>query len=776
MSTETVKTDETTPAVPAPFSPDTARRLVAVERVAYGAAGVVATVGPHLGSLWLNGGAIAVGAGTLWHLWNRTRGDDHGRLLTSCQRAMPVLGLSGAYTAALIAPGTSWWEYVVPLAAAGIAVAAAPLTRSRGIRHQAERLPAAVAEQAAVLAQAQPAAEQAPVDPYVDGLMRMWAASPLTGETRLTQVRQYSHTAPDFEGVIEAPAGHPVPASIDKRVVAAVYDVPVPAIELAEIPGSGPGYLAVRIAPTHTAQEAAREMTPDEAVKHVWAERVADRGGIAPGMHLVDHRLDDDRLVLLVEAEDGQMIRLPRLQITRALRPLGITDPELVMVESDGLARGVVTVYREHPLINIREATARDLTMGKDGRIALGLQHDGRPARWPLYDPELGALTDLIVGAMGSGKSVTLNTLIAAERISGVVSIVADAQNGMSLPEAQGRTYHFGAGIAAVGATLAAACAVGDYREQVSAANGWGGFKLGDPWTLFIITLDEINKILGAEADVPREYRKWVTGLIAHFQLTGRKFGGGIRFAGQSIHVTDLGDSEKIRANAKNGSVWLGRVNSTITQSMAGDMVTDGTEVTPIPRHFGSAAADVDAAWAGEETPPGPITAGRAWVLQGGRASSMRTFKAVKKDRTFPGLIALYESAPIPVLSPEEDHIFKQAYDMALDAAERLLAGEDPYGDDDQDDEDGGSKRTKKKPAVPARSSVPAPPRTLADRILDALADGPRRNKEIRTAVGVGEPDGPAAGSVDNTLSKLAEAGRVVRAGHGLWALPDAQD
>jgi hypothetical protein len=778
VTTETVSTTTDPPKrrpAPEPFTPKTARRVAALERTVYGAAGIGAAFAPQMGNGWLDFGAVATGAGALWVLWSRTRDADHGHLLAACQRALPVLGLSGTYAAALINPGAPWWEYAAPVAAAVLSGVAAPLTRSRGVRREAENLPAVIEEQAVTLAP-EPA-QDAPTDPYTDGLARLWAASPDTGDTVLTQIRQYSPDAPDFEAVIVAPAGKAVPASITDRVVGAVYDVPPAVVTLAEIDGAGPGRLAVRVAPTLGARKDIADMDPDDLIRHVWAERIAAPGGIAPGMQLLEHRLDDNRLRLRVEAEDGRMIHLPRLQITRALRPLGVTDPELVMVDTDGLASGVVTVYREHPLISIREATPADLTMDADGRIVLGLQHDGRPDRWQLYDPELGAVTDLLVGAPGSGKSVTLNTILAAERISGVVSIVADAQNGMSLPEARGRVYHFGAGIAAVGATLAAACAVGDYREQVAAAQGIGACQIGRPWALMNVTIDEVNKVLGAEADVPREFRKWVTGLIAHFQLTGRKFLGGIRIAGQSIHLADLGDSEKIRANAKNGNVWLGRVNSGMTQSMAADLVTDGTEVTPIPKHFGSAAAELDAAWSGQETPPGPITAGRAWHLRSGRAGAMRTFKAVKKAGTFPGLVALYESAPIPGLTAEEDRIFKEAYTVALEAAERLLAGEDPRGDDeDEDGEDGGGGMKPRKAKHPGRISVPAAPRTLRDRILDALADGPLRTREIRKAVGVGEPDGPASGSVDNTLSKLADTGHVVRAGHGVWARPGSGD
>lgn len=774
--TETVSTTAQTPErrpAPAPFSPKVARAVSTIERAVYGAAGIGCAFGAQLGNGWLDLGAVGTGAGALWLLWSRTRDADHGRLLTSCQRALPVLGLSGSYAAALIAPGAPWWEYAAPVAVAVLSGIAAPLTRSRGIRRQTETLPAVIEEHAVTLA---PETEQAaPADPYADGLARLWAASPDTGDTVLTQIRQYSPEAPDFEAVVVAPAGKAVPSSITDRVVGAVYDVPPAVVTLAEIDGAGPGRLAVRVAPTLGAGKGVADMDPDDLIRHVWAERIADpRTGIAPGMQLAEHRLDEDRLRLRIEAEDGRMVNLPRLQITRALRPLGVTDPELVMVDTDGLASGVVTVYREHPLISIREATVEDLTMDKNGQIALGLQHDGRPDRWTLYDPELGAVTDLLVGAPGAGKSVTLNTLLAAERISGVVSIVADAQNGMSLPEAKGRVYHFGAGIAAVGATLAAACAVGDYREQIAAAQGMGACRIGQPWALMNVTIDEINKVLGAEADVPRVFRKWVAGLIGHFQLTGRKFLGGVRFAGQSIHLADLGDSEKIRANAKNGNVWLGRVNSGMTKSMAADLVTDGTEITQIPKHFGSAAAELDAAWSGQETTPGPLTVGRAWHLRSGRAGSMRTFKAVRdKAGALPGLVALYESAPIPGFTPEEDKIFKDTYAVALDAAERLLAGEDPNGDDEdgEDGEDGGGKSRKAK--KPSRIAVPTTPRTLQHNILDALANGPLRTREIRAKVGVGEDGGPKAGSVDNALSKLAEAGNVVRAGHGVWALPE---
>ncbi|MFD7576116.1 hypothetical protein ACFV6U_37285, partial [Streptomyces sp. NPDC059810] len=703
MTAETVQ-PAAIPAAPAwvGLTPRVARALAILERTMYGVGGVAVAVGPHTGLWPAHSLAVGAGAVTLAALWRRARSVSTG-LLTACYRAVPVLGLSGCYTAALIAPGGAWWEYAAPIATAAAAGIGVPLTRSLGVARAAEELPETLAEYAAELAdEDQEHAEQAPPATYEEALAQLWASSPATGETTLTQVHNPDPSRPDFTAVIMAAAGEAVPRNLDERTVAALFNVPVEAVSLAPVAGCGPGYLALRITPTEAAELAAGD---GDEVRAMWEDRVSGPGGIAPGMMLADYRMTDDRLVVLVQAADDRMIELPRKKLARALR---VDDPELVMVETDGLGGGVVTIYREHPLIHIREATREDLTMDADGRIAIGLRHDGRPARMPLYDPELGALTDLLVGAPGSGKSVTLLTLLTAERLSGVVSIVADAQDGMSLPEASGRVFHFGAGRAAMGATLAAVCAVADYRERISAENGWGSFTLGDPWALLIVTLDEINRVLAADADVHSDFRKWLAGMISRCQLTGRKLGAGIRFAGQSIHLEDLGDSDKIRSGARQGTVWLGRVNGSMTRRMATDMTSGTVEVTPIPRYFGAGgAAELAAAWTGEEAPPGPVTAGCAWMIQGGHPSMTRVFRAVKIKRTYPGLIALMESAPIPGLTPEETTIFRAVYAETLPYAERLMA----HGLAGSATEDEGGERKSAPPAPPgAPPGPPAPP------------------------------------------------------------------
>ncbi|MFJ3728662.1 hypothetical protein ACIPYQ_39685 [Streptomyces sp. NPDC090045] len=743
------------------LAPAAVRRLAIAERVLYGAGGILTAVGPQTDVTGLHVAALAAGAGTLAVLWRRTRVGGAG-LLLACARALPVLGLSGTYAAALIAPGCSWWEIAAPVAVATAAGLAAPLTRAAGISRAVANLPAV--------------AEETDAGDYLSGVRALWAVAPAAKGTELTGLHQGDPYKPAFTAVILAAPGEAVSSRLDERAVAAIFDVPEAAVLLNPIPGSGPGRLALLVDPARAEEHAAREADP---VRALWTEKVSGPGGIAPGMNLADYRLEDGKAVFRVESDDDRLISIPRLPLARAL---GVEDPDLLMVEAGRLSTAVVTIYREHPLIHIREATREDLTMRADGTFALGLRHDGRPARMKLYDPELGGLADILVGAPGSGKSVTMLTILAAERLSGVVSIVADAQDGMSLPEAKGRTYHFGAGKAALAATLAGADAVARYRENISAANGWGSFTRGEPWSLVNISLDEINQVLAEDAEVTDDFRKWVVAMVARALTTYRKLGMGLRIAGQSIHLADLGDSDKIRAGARRGSVWLGRVDSEQTQRMASSMKVSTVEVTPIPPYFGGGdGAEVEAAWAGEETPTGPVTAGMAWHISGGAIGLMRVWRAVKEQRTYPGLIRLMESAPLPGLTPEEDRVFRAAYEHALRYAEDMLEGTGGL-----DREALNAELETVVDALDAHHAagtdaglpvgMPRPPakaQTLGDLIVDALGAGPMRTRDIRAAVGVGTTGGPSAASVETTISRLSADGRIVKGStHGTWALP----
>lgn len=732
-------------AVAQPVPGNVIYRRVKRERAAYAAAAATIAVVPQFDGLWPAHAAVAATAagGIAWLF--KPADDDHLALIRTCQRCLPVLTGAGLYLTNLVNPGVPWWEIAAAAAWGGVMAWLAPVTRAAGLTLE---LPPPGPATAPALAPRRPAN-------YPDYLAQQWetASTGIAPGTRLTHITQYATGRPDFEGIVVARPGKAVPA-LTPTALAAAFDFPVGSVSVAPIAGSGPGRMKLTANPT----QAARTGTADpDPLRSLWDAKVSRPGGAAPGMILGAHRAEPNRIVLRIESPEDQLINLPQKLLARAF---GMKDASLLMVETDGLGDGVVSIYKTHPLINIREATVADLTMDADGRIVLGLRHDGRPARIPLYDPQMGAITDLLAGAPGAGKSVTLNTILAAERINGIVSIVADAQDGMSLPEADGRVYHFGKGIAATGATLAALNNLGRYREKISAANGWGSFEIGKPWPLVNGTLDELNRILSAESTVPRPFRKWVTGLVGDTQSTGRKLGEGLRFAAQSIHLADLGDKDKIRANAKNGTVWLGRVNSSTTQYMAADGVLPaGVLPESIPRYF-KTASDIDAAFDGVEAAQGPITAGLANIIQGGSLYVARTFKAVKKNRTYPGLIALYESAPIPVLTGEEHRVFQESYTYWLDHAEALLAGEDADEDVDMDQINDELERV-----VDALEHHGA---TLSARILEVLANGPMSLKDVRAALSDAAP-----GSVNNAMSQLRDAGSVTVVSRGCYRLTD---
>lgn len=728
---------------------DSLRRRALLERTIYGAATLGITISSQQGADWwpAHVGALALAAGSFAWLYSKLEDTTGWGLIRSFQKGLPYLTGAGVYLGNLLTPGTAWWEWATPAAWGLLMGFTTPITHSLNLIPAA--LPAPVEQPALEAATAPGQAAPAPTN-YAEYRAYEWQTAKATGDTLLTSVTQYQEGLRDFWGIVVAPQGQAVPDLNDTNL-AGVFDLPPGTVKLQLIEGSGPGRKLLTARPTMDVLE----QQAADPIHRLFKEKLAGPGGGATGMQFAGAKSEPNRIAIRVTAPDNELIQLNQKQITRAI---GYKDSSLVMVETDGLGDGLISIYQKHPLMNVREATVEDLRMREDGTIQIGIRPDGRAARMQLYDPQLGALTDLFVGAMGAGKSVTLNTILAAERISGVVSIVADAQNGMSLPEADGRTYHFGKGEAAVAATLAAAYEVAQYREKVSSANGWAGFELNDPWPLANLTLDELNRILSADAVVPRPFKQWVVGLVANFQSTGRKFGMGIRFAAQAIHLADLGDKDKIRANAKNGTVWLGRTNSSTTQHMATDGVIPlGVTLEPIAPNF-KLSSDIDAAFTGAEAAKGPRTAGMANMIQGGSVFLSRTFNARKENKTYPGLIDLYESAPIPTLTPAEHDIFTRAYAKWLPHAELLLAG--PEED----------------PAATAREQVVDPlaeddaqtsTASIKDRILAVLADGqPWALRDVRQRLADVTP-----GSVNNAMAELRENGHVTPVSRGTYQL-----
>ena len=740
-------------------------RRVLAERTSYALAAAGMAVGPQLDdSAWSYLASGGIGLGTLAWLYAKTKDAEPLSMLTRAQRAIPFLTAAGTYVANLITPGFNWWEVVAPAAWAGLMGWMAPLTRSAGL----------VLELSEQQAQADPTRELT----YTEFLAAKWAQA--TGDgTRLVSITPFSADRPDFEAVVVAQAGKAVPTFTDVQLAAA-FDFPVGTVKLRPVQGSGPGRMRLVARPTSEDVEAIAE-----GIRGLWETAVAAPGKAAPGVDLLDYRAEPHRIVLLVASPPGKEIHLPHTAICSAF---GIDDPSRLVIETDGIRQGVVSIYKTNPLMKVRKATVEDLTMDSKGRVTIGVCHDGKPARMRLWDPSQGALRGITAGVTGAGKSVLQNLILAAEKRSGVVSWVGDVQGGMSLPEAEGRVDWFAKGPVETLLMLTAAHAVMKYRERISNEMGRGDFALGRPWPLINITLDEINRLLSHPDEAMRKATAY---LIADIQKTGRKVGIGLRLAVQSLHLKDLGDDDAIRQQGKVGALFLMRTASSSTKEMGLDGIAPaGFQMENIPARIYE-NGQIEALFSGADDEDGESTAGMAYMFLDGRAKFMRTFFAEKVDGVYPDLIALYGDEPANGLTEGEARAAQagaaiygvrhtnpyadcdtlaQAFS---DAPGSSSAAGTPAPEGDADgDGDGGEA------AVPfggpfadipfGLANDPGEEPGLQDQILDLLADGPVSLKDLRAALPSFQPS-----SVSNACSQLKAKGLAKTVKRGVWQLTD---
>ncbi|MCP3771261.1 MULTISPECIES: hypothetical protein [unclassified Streptomyces] len=738
-------------------------RRVLAERTSYALAAAGMAVGPQLDdSAWSYLASGGIGLGTLAWLYAKTKDAEPLSMLTRAQRAIPFLTAAGTYVANLITPGFNWWEVVAPAAWASLMGWMAPLTRSAGL----------VLELSEQQAQTDPTRELT----YTEFLAAKWQQA--TGDgTRLVSITPFRADRPDFEAVVVAQAGKAVPTFTDVQLAAA-FDFPVGTVKMRPVQGSGPGRMRLVARPTSEDVEAVAE-----GIRGLWETAVAAPGKAAPGVDLIDYRAEPHRIVLLVASPPGKEIHLPHTAICSAF---GIDDPSRLVIETDGIRQGVVSIYKTNPLMKVRKATVEDLTMDAKGRVTIGVCHDGKPARMRLWDPSQGALRGITAGVTGAGKSVLQNLILAAEKRSGVVSWVGDVQGGMSLPEAEGRVDWFAKGPVETLLMLTAAHAVMKYRERISNEMGRGDFALGRPWPLINITLDEINRLLSHPDEAMRKATAY---LIADIQKTGRKVGIGIRLAVQSLHLKDLGDDDAIRQQGKVGALFLMRTASSSTKEMGLDGIAPaGFQMENIPAQIYE-NGQIEALFSGADDEDGESTAGMAYMFLDGRAKFMRTFFAEKVDGVYPDLIALYGDEPANGLTEGEAkaaqagaaiygvrHTNPYADCDTLAQAFSDAPGSTPAAGTPAPDADGGDGGEAPAPfeapfGIPFGDGGPdiGEEPGLQDQILDLLADGPKSLKQLREALPSFQPS-----SVSNACTQLKSKGLAKSFKRGHWQLTDS--
>ena len=472
----------------------------------------------------------------------------------------------------------------------------------------------------------------------------------------------------------------------------------------------------------------------------------------------------DDVVELMLEVPQGQVISYDLAKLCSAL---DITDPSRIAVETDGSRRAIVTIYPSNPLADVRAVTREDLVMDRRGFITVGRYHNGRPARRRLYDPSTGsAQRFLLFGTTGAGKSRTLQMELAAEKINGIVSFLADLKFGQSVPEARGNVDWFGTLAEEAILMLRSAVAVAQERMGRYSAMGRTAFVLGRPDPLLHVRIEEANRLL--EKGAP--YRDEATYLIRELGRTGRSVGVGLGLSAQASHLEELGGSDTLRAMLKEGEVTLLRWSSSMMRQLVSDgLLPAAAQLMPIPKTLKPVEL-ISQFDAYDDDEDGHGTQGTAYLLSGNHPTSMMRHWRVGSIEPLPGLdpeiLDLYgdeEPARLETASHEAAGLAYECRDdrAAMDALCTALRGDDT---------------TRTTATTTAPTSAGGGAALLEDRVLAALADAadPMSADNVLEAVNADGGREVKIGSVRNALVKHTTAGDVVRPPdtHGMYALP----
>ncbi|MFZ3475464.1 transfer protein [Streptomyces sp. 2.9] len=461
---------------------------------------------------------------------------------------------------------------------------------------------------------------------------------------------------------------------------------------------------------------------------------------------------------LRAQVPPGQVLTYDLAALASAFE---IDDPGRIAVETDGLRTALITIYPANPLGIMPPPSKADMLMDEHGRIVVGRYHNGRPARRRLFDPRTGsAVRALTFGTTGSGKSRTVQYVLAAEKLNGIVSWYGDLKGGQSAPEARGNVDWLATSQEEVILMLRAAVAVGQARQARYAAMGRNAFVIGDPDPLISVRVDEANRLL--EKGAP--YREEATYLVKELGRTGRSVGIGEELDAQASHLEELGGSDTLRGMLKEGEVTLLRWSSTMMKQLVSDgPPPPGTQLMPIPKSLKPRILRSQFEPGGDDDEDVCDTQGSAYLLSSPHPTSLMRHWRIGSILPMPGLdpeiLALYGPGD-PARIEEASMEAALAYDLRGTEAMALAC------------------EVVKEQYVKAKAQIQAVKGgrgavLLADRVRTVLAeaDDPMAPEEILVLVlADGGPDAKI-GSVRNALGVLAEAGDVVRVARGLYAI-----
>lgn len=550
-------------------------------------------------------------------------------------------------------------------------------------------------------------------DSFTRQVRLLWESRGLPGRTTVIKATPHPGMPHDLSLLLRAAeAGRPI-MGLTQEAVAAAFGVEVGDVHIEEVARQygregGPGWKEVHVTPDATER---RRRAP--TTSEWWADRIASSGGSVPGSEFVRQLRDKDRKVTHYIAEVPAELGEPRVNLHALAAALGTQyDEGRVFVTLDA-GQVLVSLWDSSPLAQVFPATRELLTPDGNGRWVTGYLGNGQPARNRVYT-DRGAAHGLFVAPSGGGKTQLMALHVAADALFGAVVMLATEAPDEKTAALGRHTARYGIGALYMLRLLRALNALMDIRGEMVWEDGrlhdWDPDLPGCPYRMLSAYLDEF---LSAARD--GAYGAEIMDLAERVSVKGRKYGIGIKVAGQSIYVQD-GFTQLLCENLRENCipVVLKVAPGKVAAMFKALGIPSAHIPDPLPRSFSPAESGrIERVMRGEPEPPSDSnTGGAGWIIEAKQAEVLRTlfmdFKAGIDD-CFPDTIATLTEHEIREL---------EARDLWFDWTEPTRPGE--FGDELSDDEDGddapkrgGGQRRTGKTAASRQGTVTSPRQAL---------------------------------------------------------------
>ncbi|HBF78756.1 MAG TPA: chromosome segregation protein ParM, partial [Streptomyces sp.] len=528
-------------------------------------------------------------------------------------------------------------------------------------------------------------------DPFTRDVRLLWARAGNPGRTTVVHVDRHPGTRHDLTMLLRsAEPGRPI-TGVSEAAVAAAFGIDddedtVRFAPVVQTPGrqGGPGWLEVHLTPDEAARRRSAPTTHEW-----WADRVGADGGPIAGSVFVRKVRDERRKVTHYIAQVPDEMGEPAVnQHTLAAVLKTKYDEGRLFVTVDN-HQILVSLWDSSPLAQVFPATRELLTPDRDGRWVTGYLGNGQPARNRVYT-DRGAAHGLFVAPSGGGKTQLMGLHIAADALFGAVVMLATEAPDEKTAALGKHTARYGVGALYMLRLLRVMVALMEIRGEMPWEDGqvheWDPTRPGCPYRMLSAYLDEF---LSAARN--GDYGAEIMDLAELVSVKGRKYGVGLKVAGQSVYVQD-GFTQLLCENLRENCI---PVVLKVAPKKIGDMfralgIPSEHTPDPLPRSFSPAEAGrIERVMAGEPEPPSDSnTGGAGWIIEGKQPDVLRTlymdFKAGIDD-FFPDTVAALTDHEIREL---------EARDLWFDWTEPPRPGEfGPEPDEDERPKKSGGKR-----------------------------------------------------------------------------------